>query len=233
VTAVEILGRRVELPVEVRVARAAAATFLVPRLAVQRLLEGTGVEPVRLPLGRTLCVIAAVQYVDNDLGAYDEVAVAFGVPRRDGSPAGAFIHQLPVSGEFTLAAGRGIWGFPKWMADISLHFGPHGARCRLEEDGELVLDLQVRRRLIPMPRRSTPMTAYAHLDGVTRRTPFTSHPSGVRAGPAGARLAIGDRHPVARQLRELGLPKRAAASSTIANLAATFGTATPLGQTPR
>jgi hypothetical protein len=226
VTSVEVLGRRVDLPVEVRTARSAAATFVVRRDAVLRLLEGTGIEPVRLPGGRTLCILACVQYVDNDLGPYDEVAITFPVGRSAGAPGGAHIHQLPVNGEFTLAAGRGIWGFPKWMATIDLRIDDRGAQCRLEDDGELVLDLAIRRRPLPLPGRRTEMSASAHLDGVTRRTPFTSRPTGVRGGPLGARLWLGDRHPVARELRSLGLPRRALVSTTIENLAATFGPAT-------
>ena len=218
-TSVEVLGRQVTLPVEVREARSAAATFVVRHDAVLRLLDGTGVQPIRLPGGRALCILACVQYVDNDLGPYDEVAVTFA------TKGGAYIHQLPVNGEFTLAAGRGIWGFPKWMADIDLRIDDSGAHCRLAEDGDLVLDLDVRRRPLPLPARQTEMTAFAHLDGVTRRTPFASDPTGVRGGPGGARLTLGDRHPVALELQGLGLPKRAVMSTTIANLAATFGPA--------
>jgi hypothetical protein len=228
-TGVEILGRRVDLPVQVREARAAAATFVVRRDPVRGLLDGTGLEPVRLPGARTLCVIAAVQYVDSDLGRYNEVAVAFAVPRVDGVPGGAFIHQLPVDGEFTLAAGRGIWGFPKWMARIDLRFEGNGARCRLAADDDLVLELQVASRRVRVPARASEMSAYSRIDGVTRRTPFTSDPSGVRIRPGGARLVLGDRHPLARQLCSIGLRGRAVMSSTIDNLAATFGPA----QTPR
>ena len=144
-TTVEVLGRQVALPVEVREARSAAATFVVRRDPVVRLLDGTGIEPLALPRDRTLCILACVQYVDNDLGPYDEVAITFA------TKGGAYIHQLPVNGEFTLAAGRGIWGFPKWMADIDLRITDHGASCRLEEDGELVLDLDLRRRPLPLP----------------------------------------------------------------------------------
>ena len=219
---VEVLGRQVTLPVEVREARSAAATFVVRHAPVARLLGGTGVEPLRLPGGRALCILACVQYVDNDLGPYDEVAITFA------TKGGAYIHQLPVNGEFTLAAGRGIWGFPKWMADIDLRIDDTGAHCRLAEDGELVLDLDIRRRPLPRPGRATEMTAYARLDGTTRRTPFGSTPTGVRGGPGGARLTLGDSHPIAAELRTLGLPRRAAMSTTIENLAATFGPAEDL-----
>ena len=70
------------------------------------------------------------------------------------------------------------------------------------------------------------MSAYARLDGMTRRTPFTSRATGVRGGPLGAALTVGERHPMAQDLRSLGLPKRAVMSTIIGNMAATFGAAT-------
>lgn len=221
----EVLGRQVSLPVEVRRATAAAATFVVPHAPVARLMAGTGLAPKRLPGGRALCILAAVQYLDNDLGAYNEVAVSFAVGARGSTPPGAYIHQLPVDGEFTCAAGRGIWGFPKWIAEIDIRDHDGGVRCHLAQDGEMILDLHVRPRPIPLPERPAEMTAYARLDGMTRETPFTSRATGVRGGPMGATLALGDRHPLAADLRSLGLPKRALMSSTIGNMVATFGPA--------
>lgn len=220
---VEVLGRQVTLPVEVREARSAAATFVVPHAAAARLMVGSGVAPKKLPGGRALCVLAAVQYVDNDLGPYNEVAMCFAVGARGGEPAGAFIHQLPVDGEFTCAAGRGVWGFPKWMADIDIRSDDTGFRCHLAHDGDMILDLHVRPRPLPLPSKPADMSAYARLDGTTRCTPFTSKATGVRGGPLGARLVVGDRHPMAQDLRSLGLPKRAVMSTTIGNMAALFG----------
>ncbi len=222
---IDVLGRQVVLPVEVRTARSAAATFIVRYDAASRLMAGTGLEPKRLPGGRAACIIAMVQYVDNDLGPYNEVALSIAVGARQEHPAGAYIHQLPVDGEFTCAAGRGIWGFPKWLADFDLTIDDRRAHCRLSQDGELILDLSISARPLRLPSKPMEMSAYAHLDGVTRRTPFTNGASGVRGGPLGARLTVGDRHPMAVELRGLGLPKRAVFSSVIGNMAATFGSA--------
>jgi hypothetical protein len=225
VTTVEVLGRDVALPVHVRTARSAAATFLVRHDAVARLMDGTGLEPARLPGGRALCILAVVDYIDNDLGAYHEVGVCFGVGKDGDVPPGAYIHQLPVDGEFTCAAGRGIWGFPKWIARIDLDWSGGGVHARLVDGDELVLDLTVKRRRLPLPGKGGEMTAYAAADGTTRRTPFGMEPSGVKGGPFGGRLLLGERHPMAQDLRSLGLPKRPIATSVIGNLAATFGEA--------
>jgi hypothetical protein len=191
-------------------------------------MAGTGLEPKRLPGGRALCILAAVQYVDNDLGPYNEVAMCLAVGGAGDSPPGAYIHQLPVDGEFTCAAGRGVWGFPKWIAEIVIRVDHTGLRCHLAHDGEMILDLHVHRRPLPLPSKPAEMSAYARLDGATRRTPFMSRATGVRGGPLGATLAVGDRHPMAQDLRSLGLPRRAVMSTTIGNLAATFGPATKI-----
>ncbi|MEX2292455.1 MAG: acetoacetate decarboxylase family protein [Acidimicrobiales bacterium] len=225
---VEVLGQEVLLPVEVRTARSAAATFLVDHVVAARLMAHTGLAPKRLPGGRAACIIAAVNYIDNDLGPYNEVAFSIAVGATESAPAGAYIHQLPVDGEFTCAAGRGIWGFPKWLADFDMSIEDRRAHCRLSQDGELVLDLTIGTRVIPLPSKPMEMSAYAHLEGVTRRTPFTNGATAVQGGPFGAQLLLGDRHPMAIELRSLGLPKRAVFSSVIGNMAATFGTATEL-----
>jgi hypothetical protein len=56
--------------------------------------------------------------------------------------------------------------------------------------------------------------AYSHADGVLRRTAWSMEPAGVRGRPTGAVLSLGD-HPIAKELRSLGLPGRAVFSSTI------------------
>jgi hypothetical protein len=139
--------------------------------------------------------------------------------RRSGT--GVFIHWLPVDQQFTLEAGRRIWGFPKELAEVDLRLGSPYKRCVLRKDGRLVLDLLLRPGL-PLPfGGAAPLDAYAHRDGVTRRTRWTMRASGVRSRPGGALIRLGN-HPVAKELSELGLPKRALMTSTIARAAMTF-----------
>jgi hypothetical protein len=228
----EIQGRTVTLPVEVRDARVAAATFLVPAPAAQRIVDPTGLEVRRLPAGRAVCSLAFIDYRDNDLGQYHEVAVAFLVRPHDGSKGvGAYIHQLPVDGEFTCEAGRTIWGFPKFIAEAPITERDGKRSVQLHEGGRSILALSVGRRPLPMPGREATANAYSFLDGVLRCTPWTVRPTGVRGGPGGARLELGD-HPIAEELRTLGLPKRAAFSSSIDRMGASFGAAQVLGPRP-
>jgi hypothetical protein len=227
----EIQGRQVTLPVEVRDARVAAATFLVPAAAAQRIVDATGLRVRRLPGARAALSLAFVDYRDNDLGQYHELAVAFLVMAHDGSKGvGAYIHQLPVDGEFTCEAGRTIWGFPKFVADLPMTDEGGVRRVILSDGGRPVVDLAVRRRPLPMPGREATAPAYSFVDGVLRCTPWTVRPAGVRGGPGGARVELGD-HPIAEELRSLGLPKRAVFSSTIERMGATFGGAREVSPT--
>ncbi|WP_344743296.1 acetoacetate decarboxylase family protein [Streptosporangium vulgare] len=143
--------------------------------------------------------------------------------RRTG--AGAFVHWLPVDQGFTLEAGRAIWGFPKELADIDLRMSSPYKRCIVRKDGRLVLDLLIKPG-VPVPGTGmvTALDAYSHRDGVTRRIPWSLTPRGIRARPGGALIRLGN-HPIARELSELGLPKRALVTSTISHLAMSFGEA--------
>jgi hypothetical protein len=219
----------VTLPVEVRDARVAAATFLVPAAAAQHVVDPTGLDVRRLPAGRAVCSLAFIDYRDNDLGQYHEVAVAFLVRPHDGSKGvGAYIHQLPVDGAFTCEAGRTIWGFPKFIAEAPITERDGRRSVQLHEGGRSILALSIGRRPLPMPGRAATANAYSFLDGVLRCTPWTVRPTGVRGGPGGARLELGD-HAIADELRSLGLPKRAAFSSTIDRMGASFGPAQVIG----
>ncbi|WP_449065015.1 acetoacetate decarboxylase family protein [Planomonospora algeriensis] len=240
-----IQGRDVSMPVRVRDAAVCSASYLVRADAARAVLAYSGLDAAEVLPGRALCALAFVDYADGDLDAYHEFGVAFmirppeaGPPPRRGlranlaelrrSGAGFFIHWLPVDQGFTLEAGRSIWGFPKELADIDLRLASPYKRCIVRKDGRLVLDLLVKPGFrVPAPAAATPADAYSHLDGVTRRIPWSVSPSGVRARPGGALIRLGN-HPVARELSELGLPKRALMTLTADHTAMAFGEAKAL-----
>lgn len=218
-----VLGESVHMPVEIRSARACSALFTVHAAPVRGKLGEVGLEPIVPFPGRAMCALAFVQYVDGDLGPYHEFAVAF-LCREPGRrrTTGAYIHWLPVNQSFTCEAGRAIWGFPKDVTDIDLEVAGPAKRCTVSADGRRVLTLHVDRGL-PMPSGmgAVSIDAYTSREGVLRRTPWHMRPTGVRMRPGGARVELGD-HPVAAELRELGLPKGALSTSHIGTLHMTF-----------
>jgi hypothetical protein len=217
----EIQGRAVTLPVEVRDATSATATYLVSASAARRLLPGDAIDVVELLPGKALLSIAVIDYRDNDLGDYNEVSLAFFVRERD-EPAGllrtaralfrndlkTYIYRLPVNQAFTCEAGRTIWGFPKTVEQIEIRAsGEDRQTCVFHADGRHVFTFTVPRggsRTLP----DSTMETYTYIEGVPHRTRFTSGASGFGVRLGGAELELGD-HPIADELRSLGLPKRA------------------------
>ncbi|MFX0576773.1 acetoacetate decarboxylase family protein [Nocardia nepalensis] len=238
-----VLGKEVRMPVRIRLAHAFMATYAVSAAAAQRVIDYSGLEILRLPGGRAMCTLVFVDYVDGDLGPYNEFGVSFMVRHHTAGPAtafgdlralatggaGVFIHRLPVDGEFTLAAGRGIWGFPKEIADFDAQHDGGVRRGALRQNGQLIVDLTVRPGLSIPARRNgaSSFDAYSHIDGITRCTQWQMEPSGMRARPGGAELSLGD-HAWADELRSIGLPKRALMASVVDRLAMTFQDAAPL-----
>jgi Acetoacetate decarboxylase (ADC) len=217
-----IQGREVRLPVVVRDASSGAATYAVSAAAARRLIPGDALEPVEVWPGKALCSLAVIQYRDNDLGDYNEVSIAFFVREKD-APGGlpylgtvadllrgrvaTYIRHLPVDQGFTCEAGRTIWGFPKTVERIDVTAGADRASCTLHMDGAHVLTLAVRRggaRRLP----DSVMTTYSFIDGAPHKTAFSSGGDGVGFRLGGATLTLGT-HPIADELRSLGLPKRA------------------------
>jgi hypothetical protein len=227
-------GRPVAMPVRVRDAVSLSAVYLVPTSAVRQLLDAAPVHVLEPCPGRALCVLAAVEYRDNDLGRYNEFAVNFFVEHGGPPPrplsglvsafrrrtAAAYVHWLPVTTTFSRDAGRDIWGFPKTVEEIEFRDERGWRMCTVVSGGIHVLTFSVRRR----GRRTLPQmpqAALASRDGVLFRTRSVMSGVGVGTRLGGARLRLG-RHYRADELRSLGLPRAALLSSSMESMRAVF-----------
>ena len=230
-----IQGRTVRLPVRVRDASSGTATYLVPSKAARRLLPQGPIDVVEILPGRALLSIGVIDYRDNDLGDYDEIAIAFFVRERRARPGvpylgplldlarqrvATYIHRLPVNQSFTREAGCRIWGFPKTLDEIDIETPPGRFLCTWVKDGRHVFTFSVPRG----GTRSLPevgLTTYSFIEGVAHRTRFTSAAEGVGVRLGGAELRLGD-HAIADELRGLGLPRRALMTTWMERMRATF-----------
>ena len=234
-TVYRIQGQDVTLPVRVREACSIASMYWVRTAAVRRLVDHPNLQIPEIVPGRTLCTIGLIDYIDNDLGDYNEISIGFFVRYGQERPSGfgslplglmrgeaePYIHRLPVNQSFTCEAGREIWGFPKTVDEIEFTDLPGRRDCTWRKDGRLVMRCSARvggRGSY----RDREMNTYAVRDGVLYRTPFTSHGEQVGARLGGASLELGD-HPIADELRGLGLARRPLFSTSIGRMSAEFG----------
>ena len=215
-------GREVTMPVVVRAASSVAATYLVNAAAARKLLPGPELDVVEVFPGQALFSVALIDYVDNDLGDYNEVSLAFFVRARGEAPMvpylgnvvyffrnrlATFITHLPVNQSFTRDAGEGIWGFPKTVEQIDFDDSTDRRRGRLVMGGRHVLTLTSSRGgRFSLPEM--PMTTYTYIGGRLHRTTFVTSATEVGFGLGGGHLELGD-HPIADELRTMGLPRSA------------------------
>jgi hypothetical protein len=233
-----IQGRTVTMPCMVRDARSATAIWLVSLSAARALLPGPELEIAEVLPGRGLLSIACIDYRDNDLGDYNEVSIAFFV-RKSGDRKGVpylgvavdmmrgllptHIIHLPVNQSFTCEAGQTIWGFPKTVDEIDFDTGGDRARCNWNKDGQNVLKISLPiggKRAFPEQALCT----YSYIDGALHKTPFVSSAEdlGVRMGGTEIELGV---HPIADELRSLGLPKPALMSMWMGKMQGRFDAA--------
>ena len=233
-----IQGRTVTMPCIVRDACSATATWLVSSRAAQTLLPGPELEIAEVLPGRGLLSIACIDYRDNDLGDYNEVSIAFFVRRRGerkGIPyLGAVadmmrgllpthIIHLPVNQSFTCEAGRTIWGFPKTVDEIDFDTSGNRARCVWNKDGQNVLKIS----LPTGGNREFPeqtLCTYSYIDGALHKNPFASSAEELGIRMRGAEIELGA-HPIADELRSLGLPKPALMSMWLGKMKGRFDAA--------
>ncbi len=234
--AYEIQGQQVTFPVEVRDASGAIAGFLVSSRVANRLV-GNAFEIVEFLPGRTLFLLGCIDYKDNDLGDYNEVAMNFFV-RKKGASRGlpwigawlamakgglpSYSWKMPVNQSFTRDAGATIWGFPKTVERIDFDYSQEGRfRGYLEMDGEKVFEIEMPRGG-DKERPASPIIGYTYIEGVPHVTSATQTASQMGAGGGKeVEISLGS-HPIADDLRSLGLPKKPLMTTWIGKMVMRF-----------
>lgn len=227
----EVMGRTVRVPVEVAQASALSATYLASAARVQKWIAASGLRVLPVAPGRTVLSIAGLRYEQGDWGRYDEVCIATPVLAPHATSVigalreraiGLYLRYLPVTDEFSCRAGVELYGFPKWVADITVEQEASHARLRFSSDHRPVLTLDA--RCAEGTRSFAPLSidAYSHRDGALWRCRFTVAGEGVGVLPGGARLKLGS-HAIAGELENLRLSRHALCVSRIARMRASFG----------
>ena len=229
-------GRNISLPVVVADASMLMNGFLVNARAAQAMLEGTGFRVVEIFPGKAILQLLAVDYKENDLGDYNEGAIIFpvltpgetrplpffgAIKRMASGTLGNYVYRMPVDQEFTTHAGRFIWGFPKWVSRVDIEFGPSVARGTFIDEDELVYSIAARTGGKNAPKEQA-VASLAIRDGKAWKTIGTNSSTGLTFALGGEIPRIGDSHPLAKELRTLGLPKKPLFTVSVKSTRMTF-----------
>lgn len=230
-------GKDIAFPVVVADASMLMNGFLVDAKAAQAMLADTGFRVVEILPGKAILQLLAVDYKENDLGDYNEGAIIFpvlapgekkpfpffgAIKRMGNGSLGNFVYRMPVDQEFTTHAGRFIWGFPKWVSRVDIEFGPSVARGTFIDEDELVYSIEAKTGSSTAPKEQN-AASLAIRDGKAWKTYGTNTSSGVTFSLGGKVPEIGDRHPLAKELRGLGLPKKPMFTVSVKSTNMTFG----------
>ncbi len=188
---------------------------------VRALLPSDNLYPVLLSKRKAIVGIVAFNYIDTSLGPYGEVGVALPVVYGDSPPPillpalmesrfnnyGLLVAHLPVTNTLARDAGRGVWGYTKFVADMRFTLTPESMKCRLAEEERHILTLTAPRKGFAL-RDNKPFVTYSVKDGDLIKTTLPLK-SVIRFAvkPKGASLRLGD-HPVARSIRDLGISEK-------------------------
>tara|TARA_R110002072_G_scaffold110221_1_gene237737 strand:- start:3979 stop:4830 length:852 start_codon:yes stop_codon:yes gene_type:complete len=239
-------GERIGFPVVVADASMLMNAYLVDAKVAQEIISDSGFRVLELYPGKALLQLLFVDYRDNELGDYNEGAIIFPVitpgerkpfpffgalKRMISGSVGNFVYRMPVDQAFTTHAGRFIWGFPKWVSRIDIEFGDKRAHGSFIDEGELVYSIAAKTGGTATAKEQR-AASLAIRDNKAWKTYGTSAGSGVTFALGGEMPTIGDRHPLALELRALGLPKKPLFSVSIKNAAMSFAgpESTEIGQ---
>jgi hypothetical protein len=218
----EVSGHRVQAPFRYLDWSSITAHFPAPVAKVQELLPSGKLVPAQLRPGTAVVTLIAMEYREMvDLEPYNEFAVAVPVLYEPGLniPAlpllfpgwfkgfGLYVHHLPVTTEQARVGGVEIYGFPKFLAEISFEETGDSVRSQLTVEGTHVVTLEADK--LPAKSRRMELAFYTVKEGKLLRTlvPIQGQIGSTSRG-GGASYTLGD-HPIAGELRALGLSETA------------------------
>jgi hypothetical protein len=179
--------------------------------------------PVEMTPGRCLVAFTAFEYRKTDIDPYNEfsisVILSFGKRQVPGLTVlgqmmrrcyHAYVWHLPVTTEIARYGGVEHYGYPKFIGGIEFSREGGGVRCILTEKKKHVLTL-AGPALAAKPGTITRYKTYPVKDGITLVSNVLTlhHQYAEQRNPKGVSLILGDDHPIAQELRGIGLSEKA------------------------
>lgn len=230
-------GKPIELPLTVDDASMMMNAFLIDSTTAQAMIADSGFRVVELFPGKAIVQLLCVDYRINPLGNYNEGAIIFPVltpgekkpfpffgtlRRLANNTLANYVYRMPVDQEFTTHGGRFIWGFPKWPSRVDFDFGESLATGQFIDEGELVYSISAKTGGSTEVKEQR-AASLAIRDGRAWKTYGTNNGTGLTFSLGGETPEIGDSHPLALELRSLGLPKKPLFTVAMKNTSMVFG----------
>ncbi len=214
-----------ELPILYFDATEAQAYFLCDRVKVEKTLEGTGLSPGLVVGDKAIVGLVFFEYRDTSIGSYNEVGLAVPVVQSphhatlwtwremltsvaDPERKLAFhVLHLPVTTPAANAAGRELWGLPKFVAEIPFSCSRDRFHSAVldPDDGSEIVTLSGKTGF-GLPAPTLDLLLFSTVGDRHLRTSVNARGHTRALLPGSVTLRVGaSRHPMAATLRTLGL----------------------------
>ena len=199
------------------------AIFRVDYNSAQAIVDPHHLTAIRISGGKALVGVAFYEYRNTSINPYNEVGVVIAaLPKGTIAPkfpllslfysldknrAGVYIVDLPVTTAAACAAGKEIWGYPKFVAPIGFELIGRKFRGTVRHpdySGSLLTMSGIAGLGVPGPLLD--LVLYSSHEGKTLRTLVNTRGGGRISLPGSIRLQAGDiDHPMTNRLINLGL----------------------------
>ncbi|MHA2303358.1 MAG: acetoacetate decarboxylase family protein [Candidatus Thorarchaeota archaeon] len=179
------------------------ATFPAPIPKIQKTLPSEKLAPVEIRPNTTLVTFVAYEYRGMEgIQPYNEFGVIIPTTHKERNLPGSYVTHLPVTTEEARWGGVEIYGFPKFIADISFEDRENVCKSRVSLDGKDIISLEVRKTETHL--ESSEVYTYTVLEGKIVRT-YVQIQGFVSTGndERGATVHLGD-HTIANEIKAFG-----------------------------
>jgi hypothetical protein len=215
-------GLRVELPIRFLDCSAIIGGFTAPADKLQELLPSKRLKPALLTPGRGVIAFAAFEFRELvDFPAYKEASISIPVLYEPtvnipGLPLlapqwfktyGLYVHHVPVTTELVRDGGIEVWGYPKFLAEITFEETGESLRCRVRAEGKDIIALEGE-KLATRPRSMVWPNYTVKGDELLKTPVQVQGEMGISMLRGGVTYTLGD-HPIADELRSLDISDKA------------------------
>ena len=217
----------VEFPILYLDASCVSAFFLCDLDKVKQQLKGVPLDPGFVIGNKVVVGIQFYEYRDTTVGIYNEVGVAIPVVKRGEKPSllplldlysnpekrttAFYIIDLPVTTAAANAAGREMWGFPKFVTDIPMELSGRNLNVSVQDPESKAAIMTFKGKMgLGLPSPALSLKLYSFLNDETLSTAVNVRRGASLRSAGSMKLTVGNSsHPMAERLRDLGLDEKA------------------------
>jgi len=194
------------------------AIYTADTQKVKSLLPLPEMNPVELFPGKCLVAFTGFEYRKTDIAPYNEFAIVFLISYDKVQIPGitamwqmarrclsGYVWQLPVTTEIARYGGVELYGFPKFIADITFERSESRITCHVAENGQHIISL-TGKTLPTATEKITQYITYSVIDDIPLKTNVYINPEKFAQSRDrnAASIELGD-HTICRTLKEIDL----------------------------